>query len=226
MCGGGAVAGSIFAWQQARGLGEPAPTPSVVSDGPIYRNLPSACSMPATVVRSLVPSAEETNGGDRKARPEVDEGPLTYCQWDMSVAQGKRRKQTRTLKVTVTGYLDGERPGADRAKLMFDSALDIPRKYAGKTDSGFTYGDVERVDGLGQEAYRQDIITRVSYTYGGTQIWVLIDNLVVEVRYDGADNYTGKGTGKPMPTQQARTGADTAARELATLVTSCADCRN
>ncbi|MFC0529913.1 hypothetical protein [Phytohabitans kaempferiae] len=218
----GGVSAALYKYFDS--LTEPKPLASAVSDGPIYRRLPSACALPAPVVQDLVPDPEEANGFDRAERAERNEGARSHCHWEVSVAEGKRRAQTRALKVTATAYLDGQVTAAEQAKSLLDVHLEPARKNTGETGGGSTFGPVEPLEGVGQEAYAQDSVTRSGHTYGGTTIWARLDNLVLEISYSGSDDTRVRE--RAMPAEQARRGAETAARAFAELLGSCAECRS
>jgi hypothetical protein len=218
---GGACA-ALYAYFDS--ISKPKPLESAVSAGPIYHRLPSACALPASVVRGLVPDPEEASGFDRKERVERAEGARTHCHWEVSVAEGKRRAQSRALKLTATAYPDGAGTGAEQARTFLEGHLEPARKNTDEPEGDSTFGPVQPLEGVGQEAFAQDWVTRSQYTYGGTTIWALLDNLVLEISYHGSDNTQSQE--RAMPAEQARQGAQAAAREFAKLLESCTECRS
>jgi hypothetical protein len=214
---------SVASYMFARSRATPEPLKSAVSKDPIYRKLPSACSLPASVVRGLVPDPEQANANDQAERADKGDGARTHCHWGISVAEGKRRAETRELLITATAYVDDYATGGEQAKRSLDSLLETAGKNAGATGGDSTFGPARPLAGIGQEAFAQDSVTRAGYTYGGTVIWVLLDNVVLEISYHGSDDTRSRE--RPMSAEEAARNAMTAAREFVKLLGSCPDCR-
>jgi hypothetical protein len=200
------------------------PTPAKPkSAGPIYRALPALCELPQETVTALVPDSDEPLGANR---PAGDRNHAhTFCHWDMSIAESKRRNNDRWLKVSMSAVPDdATMPGAEAARGLHGRTRADLEKVAGRTDGKFTYGPVEPFAGIGTDAFAVSTVTRSSFTYGGTTMHVLVDNVTIEISYGGYDGPSGHEV--PMPSVESRQAAETAARAAVSHLTSCPHCRS
>jgi hypothetical protein len=194
------------------------------SGRPIYVKLPAPChALPKSMLASLVPGAEFTVDRTTPAENGSD-GPHATCQANMSTAEGIRLKKDRALRISMTAYPDDITAGVDMAKDQFEHFRSAAGKQAGASEGRFTYRGVEQLTGLDADAFAQDFTVPSEPRYAGTTINLRVENVYVELAYQGTDGRDARET--PMAEAQARAGAETAAREVVKMLSSCPDCRN
>jgi hypothetical protein len=203
--------------------GEPAKSMAASSGKPLYHKLPECDSMPKSKLSTLVPAMANTLN-NRKAPQDHSEGSYGVCQWDNLEADNKPPNEDRGVEVTMTGYADDVSSGIDSAKSSLASARSNADKTAGKTDGKHTYGSVQELTGLGPGAFAQDFTVQSTWSYGGTELYLQVDNLLVNVSFYGSDGPNGKE--KPIAASRTRAGAGDVAREVIAWLSSCADCKS
>jgi hypothetical protein len=198
---------------------DPAPigfTPAS-SGQPIYHKFPPCNSVPKSVLSNLAPQTEEEiNIND--AGTESD-GPHAACGWDSPA-----HNIDRTVDITISGYPDQVQTGIAGAKGEYDSLRSAADQDAGKTETSHTYGPPENVPNLGLKAFAQYDDIMSSFHYGGTGVTVLLDNVLIEVNYNGSDGPDGQE--KPMDKAKSRDGALTVAQEVVKALSACPDCKS
>lgn len=221
VCGGLGTLGFLTLRSVDRAAAPPPPA-QPRSAGPIYRTLPALCEMPQETVTALVPDSDEPLGANRPAGERNH--AHTFCHWDMSMAESKRRNNDRWLKISMSAVPDGTLPGAEGARDLHAQTRADLEKVAGRTDGKFTYDPVEPIAGIGTDAFEVSTVTRSGPTYGATTAHVLVDNVTIEISYGGYDGPDGHEV--PMPPLESRQAAETAARAAVNHVASCPHCRS
>jgi hypothetical protein len=216
-------------WLIARGdESSGAPTPSATVAGVRFRRLPPPCfTVSAPTVRRLVADAATLTGPGATQADRV----TARCGWDDSYDPRKRHGfRDQSLKVDMAAYLSGPfTAGTDTAKISLESRRDVARETANKVDNNglvFTYGPLTELTGLGDEAfstfYTVGLPTPGEHLPSTATITMRISNAVVEVTYS-ASNLVDK---TPLNDSTARQAAETAARDVASALTSCTTCAN
>ncbi|GIH20589.1 hypothetical protein [Rugosimonospora africana] len=202
----------------------PGPFQSASSGKPIYRKLPGCDAMPTAALARLVPAMDNTLNVRREPENASD-GPYGVCQWDNLESDNKPPNEDRSVKVTLQGYADNVTPGIAAAKQNLADARDTADDLTGKTDGDHKYGRVRELADLGPGAFAQDYtVNSPTWLYGGTDVYLQADNLVVTLEVIGADGPDSKE--KPMAAAQADAGASGVAKDVMGWLSSCADCES
>jgi hypothetical protein len=187
------------------------------SGQPIYHNFPPCNGMPKSLLANLIPQTEEEISINDPGTES--NGPHADCRWDSPA-----RNVDRTLDVTLWGYPDHVQTGVAGARGEYDSVHKAATQDSGKTEKDHTYGPPEDVPNLGLKAFAQYDDIRSSFHYGGTGVTVLLDNVLIEVTYNGSDGPDGQE--KPMDKAKSRDGALSVAQEVVKLLSACPDCKS
>lgn len=220
----GLVGGGLYRNRGKLFDSKPTQFQSASSGQPIYHKLPGCDAMPTTTLAKLVP-AMQTTLTTRVDPQDSSDGPYGVCQWDNLESDNKPPDEDRSVKVTMTGYADYVTAGVDAAKKDLTEALSTADGLVGKTDGDHRYGSVHQLPGLGPGAFTQDYTVQSStWTYGGTDVRLRVDNVFVELDFIGDDGPDGKE--KPMPAAQALAGAASVGKEVIGWLSSCAACKS
>jgi hypothetical protein len=155
---------------------KPSARPS--SSTPVYASLPNPCTAPGNAVPADVRSVTPRNVADS-------------CHWEIL-----RPDRSRNLTVELTLEKDESFSGPGTAKAAKDFADDLA--YAGDPGKNGGFGsNPERLSGLGEEAFAAWSFNRIeegptkqtatSYDMGGAQVEARQRNVVVTVKWQGAD---------------------------------------
>jgi hypothetical protein len=175
------TAGLVVLLAQSRQVGpRPVARPSARPSWstPVYASLPDPCTAPGDAVPADVRSV--------KPRKVADS-----CHWEIL-----RPDRSRNLTVELTLEKDEDFSGPGTARAAKDFADDVA--YAGDlVKNGGFESNPERLNGLGEEAFAArsfNLIeegptkqTATSYDMGGAQVEARRRNVVITVKWQGAD---------------------------------------
>ncbi|MBW8485832.1 serine/threonine-protein kinase [Actinomadura parmotrematis] len=202
----------------------PRPSPAVSSAAsaePPVTKVADVCGLlSAPVMTAYLPqSAVNPSGG----------GDTHVCAWTTAgVQDADGMENDRYLQVKVTVHRDAAgRAGAARAA---DAFAEAERKERGRGDSagpGDSYGPVETVRGLGDEAFAGTKLHQGDGPAGVGAVVVRRGNVLLDVRYAGAD-YPPRSPSKStaLDPQKAKAAATAITGDLLRALSACRDCHS
>ena len=210
-------------WDKMFGDNSPKKSDDVSSGQPIYRKLPKCDQMPTSDVAKLVPKMELTTNQYSEPQEPSDDLSLS-CGWDNISADGKKPEEDRMVDVEIWGFGDFITTGLASADRRYRESLDTANKYANKADGNHHYGPVQQVPEVAAGAFAQHDLITSSWTYAGTDVFLKVDNLVVDVSFKGSDGPDGRE--KPIGESTSRQGAMTITKAVLKNLAACADCKS
>ncbi|REE96587.1 hypothetical protein [Thermomonospora umbrina] len=182
--------------------------------GSITRVVTPCTLVPMPVRRSLVPVPIRPRRMPMSGRPGED-GRSTGCEWRTRRPEASRQ---RALSAEVALY---SRTDARALK----AARRTAQGRAGTSGTGtsgetLSWGAVQPLRGVGEEAFAQYTDTRTATARAGTAtVWALYRNTLIEVTFGGSDGGT-----TPVDETTARGGATTAVRAVIDVLARCRSC--
>ncbi|MEV4798749.1 hypothetical protein AB0K18_01945 [Nonomuraea sp. NPDC049421] len=186
----------------------PTPSPTVLA------SFPADCGAVGGTAVKLVPDATTRARGNK-----IGDDDRTECRWlNLDLPDGEGRKKVRSALITVHRFTN--RAGAvDEPAAKEFYATDRGRS-AGSAESslgGITWGKLTDVKGLGDQAHRQYVQSRVGDVSAGSGSYVIRKGaVVIEVDYTGHQRPENAEKNAPnvvlMPEEEAFEGALTLAK--------------
>jgi hypothetical protein len=187
----------------------------------VYRKLPTCDTFPSATVTPLVPRGSLTGNTHTTTLSTMYDD--ASCSWDNVGLPDKQPPEIREIDLSLHAYNgDEDTPAEAGQKGLARERSDWEAK-AGRTLEHEVDGPLTSLSGLGSGAF--------SLTYkmlgddapaSGTRLYLVVDNVEVEIIYWGLDGTYEKGT--PIPTNELSTGAQATAHTLVNWLTSCTDC--
>lgn len=192
----------------------PAPTPS--STPTVLAQMPEACKRMAPAMIKLVPGAtERARGNDAVGVKE------TECRWlNLKAPAGQGRRGIRSALVTVQVFSNRAGAGDPTAALSaYSTELSGAVGMAESSLGGFTWGKVDKPQGLGDAAFVQYRVDRKNAVFNGAADVVVRKGFtVIQASFSGAEMGADEPTNSPkvevLGEKEARAAAMTVAKEM------------
>ncbi|MCT9931097.1 hypothetical protein N5079_12810 [Planotetraspora sp. A-T 1434] len=174
---------SVAAWRSGRPLPyharpEPSPSPTA-SPKPTLVALPAPCVSVKPLAATLVPDTEGL-----AARSVDGKAAVADCQWwNEKLPAGHGKARWRNLRITIRAFTD-----ADTARYFLIDKRAKNRFTANSQIGGIRWGRIQKLPGLGQDAFGQAIRQRTDTAQSNRyEIYVLDGKNVVWVLFGGSD---------------------------------------
>ncbi|NJP23642.1 hypothetical protein FLW53_05375 [Microbispora sp. SCL1-1] len=208
----GQLAKSVTAWRAGQPLPyharpKPSPTPS---PSPTKIPLPRACVSLTTLAATLVPDTEGVAVRSKEGKSNVSQ-----CQWwNEKLPLGGGKVRWRNLRVAIHTFWDEE-----SARYYLIDQRSKTKFTANSQIGGIKWGKVEKLTGLGQEAFGQAIRQRTDTAQGNRyEIYALDGKNVIWVLLSGSDRPENTPINSAdsvlMDPKEAATGAKSVAKAL------------
>ncbi|WP_431893034.1 hypothetical protein [Nonomuraea sp. bgisy101] len=194
----------------------PKPTPS--STPTVVAQLPPACKRMSPAMTKLVPGATERARANDVAGVKESE-----CRWlNLNASAGEGRRRIRSALLTIQVFSNRAGAGDPTAALSrFSTKIGNARSTEGSSFGGVTWGKIEKVKGLGDDAYIQYWVDKKNAVFNGSaDVVVRLGPTVIHASFAGADLGADEPTNSPkvkvLGEKEARDGAMIIAKEILT----------
>ncbi|MEV2266226.1 hypothetical protein [Nonomuraea africana] len=194
----------------------PATKPTPSASPTVVAQLPPACRRIAPAMTKLVPGATE-----RARAGTADGAKETECRWlNLKVPSGKDRRRILSAMVTIQVFTN--RAGAGdpaAAKSSYATKLGSAQSTANSQLGGLSWGKIEKLDDLGDDAYVQYWTDRQNAVFNGSgDVLVRMGPALIRASFSGAELGVDEPTNSPkvklLGEKEAREGALTVARAI------------
>ncbi|MEU7891595.1 hypothetical protein AB0B45_01895 [Nonomuraea sp. NPDC049152] len=192
------------------------PTPTPTSTPTVVAQLPPACKRMSPAMTKLVPGATE-----RARANDVAGMKETECRWlSLNAPGGEGRRRIRSALLTIQVFSNRAGAGDPTAALSrFSSKIGSARATESSAFGGVTWGKIEKLKGLGDDAYIQYWVDKKNTVFNGSaDVVVRLGPTLVHASFAGSDLGADEPTNSPkvkvLGEKEARAGAMTVAKEI------------